>query len=183
MAANLFEEDIRGACISEDKQYRYYLYRIWDSSKPLVMWIMLNPSTADAKVDDPTIRRCINFSKSWGYGGLYVVNLFAYRATNPLELTNTKDPIGPLNKGIIDNTFHHVIEDGGKVICAWGNANLVDKLLANHPAYKPLEGICKLYFLEMSNSGHPKHPLYLKGSLLPKPFIHPRHHIFKRQEV
>lgn len=71
------------AILSEDRKYRYVLSRIWDESKPMVMIIGLNPSTADETKNDPTIIRCIDFAKSWGYGGVYMLNLFAFRATLP----------------------------------------------------------------------------------------------------
>lgn len=72
--------------LSKCRTYRYALWRTWDESKPFAMFVGLNPSTADELEDDPTIRRCINFSKLWGYGGLCMVNLFAYRATDPTAL-------------------------------------------------------------------------------------------------
>ncbi len=72
--------------LSKCRAYRYALWRTWDESKPFAMFVGLNPSTADELEDDPTIRRCINFSKLWGYGGLCMVNLFAYRATDPTAL-------------------------------------------------------------------------------------------------
>ncbi|GHX72979.1 hypothetical protein VCSRO16_3593 [Vibrio cholerae] len=67
--------------LSKCRKYRYALWRTWDSDKPFAMFIGLNPSTADEKNDDPTLRRCINFAKSWGYGGVCMANLFAFRAT------------------------------------------------------------------------------------------------------
>ncbi|TMF61888.1 MAG: DUF1643 domain-containing protein, partial [Chloroflexi bacterium] len=70
---------VRGATFSADRRYRYRLWRRWDGARPVVAFVMLNPSTADARRDDPTIRRCIGFAKSWGFGGVEVVNLFAYR--------------------------------------------------------------------------------------------------------
>lgn len=85
------------ATLSEDRKYRYTLTRIWDETKPKVMFIGLNPSTADETKDDPTIIRCINFAKSWGYGGLEMTNLFAFRATNPKVMKNEKEPIGKDN--------------------------------------------------------------------------------------
>ena len=85
---------IANAVISECGKYRYSLTRIWDESKPKVMFIMLNSSTANANNDDPTIRRCINFAKAWGFGDLYVCNIFAYRATNPQELLKVDNPFG-----------------------------------------------------------------------------------------
>ena len=81
----------RGATFSKCKIYRYRLWRIWDAKKPTVLFIMLNPSTAGSTMDDPTIKRCIGFAKSWGYGGLYVGNLFAYRSTQPKGLLKLND--------------------------------------------------------------------------------------------
>ena len=75
-----------GAVFSDCRKYRYTLWRIWDGNKPLVMIIGLNPSTADETSNDPTITRCKNFARSWGYGGVLVANLFGCRATSPNEL-------------------------------------------------------------------------------------------------
>ena len=100
---NLFENQNRRAIVSACGKYRYRLSRMWDSKKPCVLFIMLNPSTADHEKDDNTIRRCISFAKSWGYGGLYVGNLFPYRATKPEELLTVKDPFGFGNRYHIMN--------------------------------------------------------------------------------
>lgn len=78
----------KDAILSQDRKYRYVLSRIWDESKPMVVIIGLNPSTADEKDDDNTITKCINFAKQWGYGGLYMLNLFAFRATSPSDMFN-----------------------------------------------------------------------------------------------
>ncbi len=89
------------AVLSECARYRYRLDRAWerdDHGLGTVTWVMLNPSTADADVDDPTIRRCIGFSKAWGYNALTVVNLFAWRATSPRDLCAVEDPVGPDNE-------------------------------------------------------------------------------------
>jgi len=85
---------ISDAKLSVCRKYRYALWRIWDKSKPIVLFISLNPSTADEKEDDPTIRRCIGFAKSWGYGGLCMANLFAYRTKSPSEMMSAKDRLG-----------------------------------------------------------------------------------------
>lgn len=85
------------AKLSDCRTYRYELWRTWDESKPYAMFIGLNPSTADETEDDPTIRRCINFAKTWGYGGLCMTNLFAYRATQPEDMKRASDPIGNKN--------------------------------------------------------------------------------------
>jgi len=152
----------RNAVISDCEKYRYTLYRKWDKSKPIIMFLMLNPSTADATFDDPTIRRCIGFAKSWGYGGLFVGNLFAYRATNPKSLFLTDNPIGKNNEEFI-GTMARLSQ---KIVCAWGNSAIVKKLLKKHPNYKPLLGLGNnTYYIDLSNDGTPKHPLYLKGDL------------------
>ena len=87
------------AIISQDDKYRYQLSRIWEEEKPKVLFIMLNPSTADADVDDPTIRRVVNFAKSWGYGGVFVGNLYAFRSTDPKGLRYIDNPVGEDNIG------------------------------------------------------------------------------------
>lgn len=159
---------LSSAVISECGKYRYLLTRIWDENKPKVMFIMLNPSTADANNDDPTIRRCIGFAKSWGYGALYVVNLFALRATNPQKLLTAPFLVGVENEKWIRQTSNLV----NLVICAWGNSLIVDKLQKRlDHTWKPLSWINKpLHYLELSNDGTPKHPLYLSKNLTPKTF-------------
>ena len=160
-----FDSETRSAIISENGLYRYKLERIWDINKPKVMFIMLNPSKADASIDDPTIRRCVSFAKSWGYGGILVGNLFAYRSTYPKELLSAKDPIGPDNI----NHLRFMYLESELIICAWGNANIIEKL--NIMDYKPLSGIVgRLSYLELSKDGTPKHPLYLKGNTQPHEF-------------
>lgn len=150
----------KGAIISDCGKYRYRLWRIWNEANPLVMFIMLNPSTADSNLDDPTIRRCIGFAGSWGYGGLYVGNLFAYRSTDPKQLKSVIDPRGK------DNDYHlrQMVMKCSIVICAWGNG------------YEyPNDSICGIpeslmHYIDLSKDGIPKHPLYLKKSLKPKRF-------------
>jgi hypothetical protein len=156
------------AFISECEKYRYELKRIWNESKPKVLFIMLNPSTADENIDDPTIRRCIGFAKSWNYGGILVGNLFAYRATKPKTLLNVDDPIGKDNL----NHLKQMYNESEIIICAWGNGKIIKKLgkkFGND--YKPLSCIYdKIYYLELSKDGTPKHPLYLKKDLIPIQF-------------
>lgn len=153
------------ATISECGNYRYTLTRTWDESKPKVMFIMLNPSTADANNDDPTIRRCVNFAKSWDYGGLYVCNLFAFRATNPKELLKVGNPFGD------QNIWHtrKLSDEVDTIVCAWGNKPILNKILKETSPYSLLHFVLpKLHFLELSKDGTPKHPLYLNGDLKPK---------------
>jgi hypothetical protein len=143
----------KGANISIDKKYRYSLYRIWNDELLKVAFICLNPSIADDKIDDPTINRCIEFAKSWGYGGFYMLNLFAFRATNPSELTKVNDPIGMDNQNVILETITKV----DKVICAWGN----EGILLNQNK-KILSIIENPYCIKINSSGEPSHPLFLK---------------------
>ena len=98
-----------------DGHYRYMLGRQW-GAPPFLLWMMLNPSTADATEDDPTIRRCSGFAKHWGFGGLVVVNLFAFRATNPADLRAAEQPIGPEN----DRHLVNAARSCPRVVAAWG---------------------------------------------------------------
>lgn len=152
---------IKGATLSNDRKYRFELHRIFDTSKPLVAFVGLNPSTADEDIDDPTITKCINYAKKWGYGGFHFVNLFSFRATDPKEMMNATEPIGIDN----DNYLKSVFQKVEKVVCCWGElgtykdrGNEVLKLI-NNP-----------YYLKMNKNGQPAHPLYLRGDLLPKPY-------------
>jgi len=149
----------KAAILSEDKRYRYQLSRIWDDAKPLILFIMLNPSTADADVDDPTIRRVIRFATSWGYGGVYVANLHAFRSTDPKALNQVDDPIGKDNVSYITTLIGMV----DKVIYAWGNNK-------KEPAWLS-ELVQTPYCIDLSKNGIPKHPLYLKSELIPKVYV------------
>lgn len=159
---------IASAVLSDCEKYRYSLSRVWDDNKPRVLFIMLNPSTADAEKDDPTIRRCIGFAKDWGYGGIYVVNLFALRATNPKDLLKAPFVVGVEN----EKWFRRMSALAHLVVCAWGNGAIVDKLQKRlDHTWKPLSWISKpLHYIELSNDGTPKHPLYLPKHLTPKPY-------------
>ena len=122
------------------------------------MFIGLNPSTADETNDDPTIRRCISFAKSWGYDGLCMTNLFAFRATNPEDMLAAADPIGTEND-------RHLVELAGKaslVIAAWGTLGV--HMGRNDKVRSMIDG---LNFLRLTKDGHPGHPLYLPKSLRP----------------
>jgi hypothetical protein len=152
--------DKKMAVMSDDHIYRYMLGRTWDESKPSVLFIMLNPSTADDRLDDPTIRRCIGYAKKWGYGSLYVGNLFAMRATNPKELLTAENPTGETvkeNRKYLDE----MIDKCSLVICAWGNAPIESE--TKLPLFKNE----KFHHLGLTKDGNPKHPLYLKKNLKP----------------
>lgn len=153
---------IKSALLSDCQKYRYSLTRIWDESLPKIMFIMLNPSTADGTQDDPTIRRCISFAKQYGYGGLYVCNIFAYRATNPKELLKIHNPFGDQNIFIT----RQLADEVETIVCAWGNKEIINKLLKGNEPYLLLQYCTnKLHYIDISKDGIPKHPLYLKSSL------------------
>jgi len=151
----------RGAVLSVDGTYRYQLTRRWGDDEASVTWVMLNPSTADAEVDDPTIRRCVGFSRAWGFDALTVVNLFAYRATDPKALSLADEPVGAAN-------YRHVraaIEDSNGVVCAWGaNARKVRQFLYT-PDVRDLAARLDrpVFCLGTTKAGDPKHPLYIRA--------------------
>jgi hypothetical protein len=150
---------IKGAVFSPDNIYRYQLSRIWDAEKPKILFIMLNPSTADAFVEDPTIRRVINYALSWGYGGVYVGNLYGFRSTDPKGLNSVVDPVGSEN---IEN-IKALIGIVDKVVYAWGNERKEPEWLK--------ACVATPYCIEISKKGIPKHPLYLKKKLQPQLYV------------
>jgi hypothetical protein len=150
----------KDAVLSRCRKYRYALWRIWDDSKPPVMFIGLNPSTADETADDPTLVRCANYAKAWGYGGVCMANLFAYRATRPEDMMACRDPIGPGN----DVWLSKLAKEAGIVVAAWGNGG--GHLNRSSLIRDRLSG---LHYIKMNKSGEPAHPLYLKADLKPLP--------------
>lgn len=156
------------AIISDCGKFRYSLSRVWDASKPKVLFIMLNPSTADAENDDATIRRCKGYAESWGYGGFFVGNLFPFRSTEPKELLKCDNPIGDKNEEYLKTMAEHCC----LIVCAWGNSPIVSKIEKRFPDYKPLKHFYHLHYLELSKDGTPKHPLYLLKTLTPTQYKH-----------
>lgn len=166
-----------GADFSKDRAYRYTLWRrdypeppdmdahLLDGRaqpEPVVCWVMLNPSTADETVLDPTLRRCRTYSRAWGYRGFYVVNLFALRSTDPQALYGHSEPVGPRN----DDAIRAVVSRAALVMAGWGKhgahlgrADTVTRWLA---ATNPL------YCLDTNKDGSPRHPLYLPKTLRPR---------------
>lgn len=151
----------RGAVI--DGIYRYRLWREVDpAGKGTVTFIMLNPSTADASADDPTIRKCLGFANMWGFATLEVCNLFALRATDPDALKPHSDPVGPRN----DEFLQQAATNSGLIIAAWGTKG------ALRGREKAVAGLFKeLHCLRTTKAGHPEHPLYLPYSLKPAPWM------------
>lgn len=147
--------DSTGATFSPCRRYRYALWRRWADGPPCC-FVMLNPSTADEVQLDPTIRRCLDFSKSWGFAGLSVGNIFAFRSTDPQLMRSQTDPVGPDNDWYLRDMAQHA----GKIICAWGNHG---DLLNRSAAVRELLKDCELWCLGRNKNGEPKHPLYVKA--------------------
>jgi hypothetical protein len=152
----------RSAILSPDGVYRYSLARWWNNDLPRDLWIMCNPSTADHKIDDPTIRRCIGFSQSFGAGGFVVVNAYAYRANKPSVLWEAQkkgiDLIGPENDSWITA---HLTTEKGRVIVAWGAHPKPDRVeqIVNLARIRGREPVC----LGTTKHGQPRHPLMLRN--------------------
>ena len=156
--------EVGNATFSPCGAYRYSLTRGWDSGKPAVNFLMLNPSTADAEQDDPTVARCSERARRLGHGGLEVVNLFALRSTDPKALYGHADPVGPENDSAILSAAEQ-----GNVVCAWGNRG---ELRGRDKAVLRLLRAAGLpvLALKVSKDGHPSHPLYLSYDLRPEPY-------------
>lgn len=150
----------KATTFSPCRTYRYSLWREWIGGDGFAMFVGLNPSTADETQDDPTIRRCIAFAKAWGYSGLCMTNLFAFRATDPLVMKRRSDAVGPEND-------HHLLalsKDAGVVVAAWGAHGTHQGRDAEVKLLLP-----NLHYLRLTRDGHPGHPLYLPKTLVPIP--------------
>lgn len=156
------------ALFSDDKVYRYRLDRRWGAADPLVV-VMLNPSTADAHTNDPTVAKCIRYARRWQAGGLIVLNIFALRSTDPAALYQHPDPVGPHNDDVIAEVLRTTDRHG--TVAAWGvhgalrdRGRHVTTLLRRHGA---------LHCLKVTKDGHPGHPLYLRDNALMIPYDGP----------
>ena len=164
---NLFETST--ATFDMRRLYRYRLTRTWDTDRKPLMFVMLNPSTADAFVPDPTITRCLGFAKREHAGGLVVTNLFGFRSTDPKKLIHHPHPVGSSNDQLIVDSLPHV----GRVIVAWGapgrlhdRDRTVMRLLRDHD----VQPLC----FDVTKDGMPKHPLYVRADQPFQPY-HPEH--------
>jgi hypothetical protein len=159
----LFDEvaaaGMRGSAIlSDDGLYRYRLDRIWGSG-PAIVWVMLNPSTANGRENDPTMRRLLHFSqRDWEHGRLVVVNVFAWRSPKPAGLRQASDPIGPQN----DCHIAEAIAEAATVVAAWGAgaADMADRV-DQVARMLPRPALC----LGSTKGGHPRHPLYVRSDV------------------
>lgn len=154
------------AVFSKCDRYRYQLKEVWDSSKPLVLWVLMNPSVACVKYSDPTLRKTGKFSRAWGFGGQLVGNVHAFRATDKNRLLGVDDPVGPDN----DRMILEMAACAQMVVLAFGQppkplrqrSQDVVFLLRDHP---------RLCQLRLAKDGTPVHPLYLPETLTPQPYL------------
>lgn len=150
-----------GAELSPCKTYRYALWRRWSDAPP-VLFVMLNPSTADASNDDPTIRRCISFARHWGHGSLLVGNLFALRSPYPQDLRAASAPVGPDN----DRWLKQLARQSSAVVGAWGNhGSFMDRGQAVAALFPSM--MC----LGLTRLGQPRHPLYVAADTALVPWL------------
>jgi len=156
------------ATFDPSRRYRYRLSRIWAADDPVVAFVMLNPSTADAHRLDPTVRRCVGFARSWGFGGIEVVNLFAYRATDPAELLRCPEPVGAGN----DRAVLAAALRADLVVAAWGAGGGHGDRGATVTARLAARGVA-LCAIGRTKTGQPRHPLYVRGDVRPVPWSGP----------
>lgn len=147
-----------GATFDKSEKYRYLLWREWDRAKPSCVFIMLNPSTADATKNDPTIRRAMSFAEQFGFGRFEAVNLFAYRATDSRTLARVRNPVGRDNDSFILESLARCDE----CFVAWGNLGALRE--RSRLVLEMIPETTVLNCLGVNQSGEPKHPLYLPNS-------------------
>jgi hypothetical protein len=165
---------LRGATFSDCERYRYHLWRAWDASRPRLLWVMLNPSTADHTKVDPTVRRCLTRAEIWGFGSVEVANLFAYRSTAPEGLLEIADPVGPDND-------HAIIEAAGRadrIVVAWGWQSKPGLPRLLEPRARTVAALLErdghtMTACATTAAGWPRHPLYLRNELQPQPWRTP----------
>jgi hypothetical protein len=152
-----------GAQFSRCRRWRYLLWRSWDEKRPAANFLMLNPSTADEVKLDPSCTRARDYAVRWGFGGLLVTNIFAWRATDPRKMKAARDPVGRGN----DRAILRAAREAAIVVCAWGNHGAhMNRSLS---VLRDLRGAgLGLHVLRMNDSGEPAHPLYLSGALRPR---------------
>lgn len=149
---NLFEE--KGARFSKCRKYRYCLWRVWDKELPEIMFIGLNPSTANESTNDRTISRVVSFAKAWGYGGVYMLNCFPYISTNPNDLNDFG------NTAENDHWIFKISTRAKEIIFAWGDFEIAKERGIELDLMYP-----RANCLGKNKSGSPKHPLYVPGKI------------------
>ena len=147
------------------KEYRYLLHRTWTRSAKAVMFLMMNPSTADIDIDDPTVAKCQRYARRWGYGSLYIANTFAYRATDQKRLLEVLDPVGPEN----DRHIVAMAKASDLIVLAYGRPHRLLQQRGLEVAALLKRRRHELHALRLCKDGTPGHPLYLRDDLLPVP--------------
>lgn len=140
---------------SKDRKYRYTLWRRWGTGKNFVQFIGLNPSTADETLDDPTVRRCIDFAKREGYSAMCMTNIFGFRSTDPHVLYRLSDPIGADNL----HWLQEVRQEADMAVACWGNHGVIKEY--GKAVFSYLQ---PLYTFGLTKLGQPRHPLYIRKS-------------------
>lgn len=165
LKGGLFEQEEWGALFSTDpkRKWRYALWRVWEPDKPLYIALMLNPSTADHLTNDPTVEGICSRARKGRYGGVIVINAFAYRATEPADMKKADNPIGEHNDLVIS---HVIAEKDSFLLCAWGihithqdRGEQVQCLIRSNNA--------RPHYLRLTGSGEPGHPLYIPRNIAP----------------
>jgi hypothetical protein len=159
---------IKGARISDCKKYRYWLTRTWDDTLPQAIFIGLNPSTADAQKDDQTIRKLVNYADKWGYGRIIMLNVFAYRATDPRDLKHVNDPIGPDNDAEIDGAIKDM-SSNDILVFMW--SKWAKELMPRRVDTLQKKYWDRAHYFKLNTDGSPAHPLYLAGNLKPRKYV------------
>jgi len=147
------------ALLSSDEKYRYTLERKWDRSSWSLPIVMLNPSTADASIDDPTIKSCMRVARANGWGGIFVMNLYAYRTTYPYMLEQEGYPEGPNNDKHLEAMLETCREQGVSIMVAWGKHAQKDRVNKFVQQAAGVDLLCWKQNLD----GSPRHPLYAPG--------------------
>lgn len=153
-----------GAVFDTTRFYRYALWRTWDDRRTALACVLLNPSTADERTLDPTVRRCLYMAQRRGFGSLRVVNIFAYRSTDPDALRRVDDPVGPAN----DRYIRAAVARAERVLAAWGNGGLL--MDRGRRVRALLRGCRNLCCLGMTKAGEPRHPLYVPNGAVLRAF-------------
>jgi hypothetical protein len=153
------------ASFSPDGAYRWWLTREWGTG-PRVAFVGLNPSTANADRDDPTIRRCIRFARDWGYSGLTMANLFGVVSADPALLVNHPDPVGERN----DETLAALTHSHGLIVAAWGA--FPEARIRAREVVEAILTDADWHVLGLTKDGYPRHPLYMRADCKPQTWVY-----------
>ncbi len=154
------------ATFSACRTYRYALTRTWDDQRLPLAFVMLNPSTADAFTVDPTIRRCMDFARRWGAGGLLVLNTYALRSTDPKALRSHPNPVGPVNDAVLADQLAQPL---ARVVAAWGAHATPDRAAVVGALVRASGHVPQC--LGRTKAGAPRHPLYIAANTVTQEWV------------